>query len=342
MTRIGTLFATTLLAALPSLALAETNLIFNAFLPPHDELRKTAIEGFAAAIARESGGSITVTIPETSLAPSDRQYEMVRDGIADMAIVSSGVVRSLVALNQISDLPLMSPTAEAGSVALWETYQKYFAEKDELKGVKILSLSVLPGRQVLSVSDAQIDQVEEFQGVKLWSPPGRLTGIAKTLGAVPVNSEFTDLYEYVTKGTVDAVIMTPGSAHGARFLDEVTSITQIPGGIGSLSFLVFISNDRWAELDAEQQAAVLRAAEGLPAASGRAADGEETALDDDIAAIPKYVMEGAELAKLEALFAASLDDWKAAAAKKGIANPDEVVAFYRSVLARETGGAVSQ
>ena len=338
MNTMAKLFASTLLALAPTGLLAQTDLIFNAFLPPHDELRKVAIEGFAEAIERESGGSVTVSIPETTLAPSDRQYEMVRDGIADMAIVSSGVVRGMVALNQISDLPLMSPTAEAASVALWETYEKFFADKDELKGVKVLSLSVLPGRQILSVSDTRIDSVDDFAGVKLWSPPGRLTGIAKTLGAVPVNSEFTDLYEYVSKGTVDAVIMTPGSADGARFLDKVTGITEIPGGVGSLSFLVFIAQDRWDALDADQQAAVLRAAEGLPGRSGAAADAEEAALDDDVAAIPRHVFEGAELARAEQLFAASLEDWKAAARKKGIENPDEVVAFYRSVLARETGG----
>ncbi|WP_172328877.1 TRAP transporter substrate-binding protein DctP [Mangrovicoccus sp. HB161399] len=341
MTKFGRLLATTMLALAPTGLLAE-ELIFNAFLPPHDELRKVAIEDFAAAIERESGSSVTVTIPETTLAPSDRQYEMVRDGIADMAIVSSGVVRQMVALNQISDLPLMSPTARAASVALWETYQKYFADKAELKGVKVLSLSVLPGRQVLSVDGRQIETVEDFEGVKLWSPPGRLTGIAKTLGAVPVNSEFTDLYEYVTKGTVDAVIMTPGSAQGARFLDKVTSITRIPGGIGSLSFIVFISQERWEALDADQQAAVLRAAEGLPARSGAAADAEENALDDDVGDIPAHVVSGVELAGMEQLFSASLEEWKAAAARKGIADPDEVVAFYRSVLARETGGETSQ
>lgn len=323
----------------PTLTWAQTNLIFNSYLPRYDELYQTAIRGFAEAIEKESGGSITVTIPDTTLAPSDRQYEMVRDGIADMAIVSSGAVRQLVVLNQIADLPLHSPTSRASSIALWETYNRYFLPLNEFKGVKVLSTSVLPGRQVLSVSDKSFGLIEDFSGIKLWSPPGRLTGVAKMLGSVPVNSEFTDLHEYVTKGTVDAVIMTPGSADSAKILDSVKSITQIPGGLGSLSFSVFISEERWNELDAEQQAAVLRAAEGLPERSGAAADAAEAELKDKIAAISVTRVEGEAFAPFEERFASATDDWKAAAAKAGLANPDEVVDFYRSVLEREAAKA---
>jgi TRAP-type transport system periplasmic protein len=336
MTYLGRALATTILTLVPSLAAAQTELIFNAFLPPHDELRQHAITDFAARIEAETGGSVKVVIPDTTLAPSDRQYEMVRDGIADMALASSGTVRQMVALNQIADLPLHSPSSRAASVALWETYQKYFAPVGEFEGVHVLATTVLPGRQVLSVGDKTIGSIADFGGVKLWSPPGRLTGVAKTLGAVPVNSEFTDLHEYVSKGTVDAIIMTPGSAKGARVLEDVTGITSVPGGLGSLSFSVFISDERWNALTDDERAAITRAAEGIPAAAGAAADAEEAAVAAEVAGLPVTTFEGEELAALSELLAGSLADWKATAAEKGIANPDEVVAFYRSVLERET------
>ena len=335
MNTFGKLIATSVLALAPSVLTAETNLIFNAFLPPHDELRQNAIENFAKAIEKETNGSVTVTIPDTTLAPSDRQYEMVRDGIADMALASSGTVRQMVALNQIADLPLNSPSSRAASIALWETYQKYFVPIGEFKGVHVLATTVLPGRQVLSVSDKTVDSVDAFAGVKLWSPPGRLTGVAKALGAVPVNSEFTDLFEYVSKGTVDAVIMTPGSADGARILDNVKSIANVPGGLGSLSFSVFIAQERWDSLTDEERAAITRAAQAIPAAAGAAADHEEAELAPQIASIPTHVFEGDELAKLNDRLARSIEDWKASAKERGIENPDEVLAFYRSVLERE-------
>ncbi|QYZ69583.1 TRAP transporter substrate-binding protein DctP [Neotabrizicola shimadae] len=335
MTHLGRLLATSILALAPSALFAQTELIFSSFLPPHDDLHQIGVVEFAEAIEKESGGTIDVTIPDTSLAPSDRQYEMVRDGVADMALISSGTVRQLVALNQLSDLPGMSPSSRAASIALWETYNKYFLPLDEFKGVKVLAVRALPGRQVLVVNGKPIESVDGFAGVKLWSPPGRLTQVAGLIGAVPVNSEFPELFEYVSKGTVDAVIITPASAAGARILDKATSYTKVPGGLGSLSHSVVISQERWDALDADQQAAVLRAAEGLSARLGESQDAGEAEVAEIVAKLPMTELTGDQQAKLDALFAGVVDQWKAAAQEKGLADPDEVIAFYKSVLDRE-------
>jgi TRAP-type C4-dicarboxylate transport system substrate-binding protein len=322
-------------AMTPALAFGQTELIFNSYLQPYDEMYQVAIKGFAAKIEEESAGSIKIVIPDSTLAPSDRQYEMVRDGIADMALVSSGAVPQLVVLNRIADLPLNAPTAKAASVALWETYEKYFTEFDELKGVKLLSASALPGRPIISVSGVKVTKASDLQNVKLWSPPGALFETAKALGAVAINTEFTALQEYVTKRNVDAIIMTPGSADGARVLENVTSVTQIPGGLGSLSFQVFISNERWNELTEDQQAAILRAADGLPGRTGQAADDAEAETAEKTTDLEVIVPQGGDLASFEAVLGGTIENWKKRASDKGLANPDEVLRFYRSVLERE-------
>ncbi|MEF2070717.1 TRAP transporter substrate-binding protein DctP [Consotaella aegiceratis] len=328
--------AASLAVAAPTVASAQTELIFNAYLPPFDEMYQSTIKGLAAAIEKESGGDITVTIPDSTLAPSDRQYEMVRDGIADMALVSSGAVPQLVTLNRIADLPFNSPSARAASIALWETYNKYFKEFDELKGVKVLSMHVLPGRQILSVSGVQVHNPSELEGVKLWSPPGALFETAEQMGAVPINTEFTDLQEYVTKGNVDAIIMTPGSANGARVLENVTSYTEIPGGLGSLSFAVFISQERWDELSKEDQQAIQRAVDGQPERSGASSDANEAKVDDIVAKITAIVPDGDDLQAFKDVLNQRVEAWKEKAAAKGLENPDEVLDFYRQELDRET------
>lgn len=327
--------ATAIAAFMPALASAQTELIFNSYLPPFDETYQVAIRDFAERIEAESGGSIEITIPDSSLAPSDRQYEMVRDGIADMAVVASDSVSQYVTLNAIADLPLNSPTAEAASVALWETYNEHFLPFDEYQGVKVLGTYVLPGRQILSFrDDVVVEAPSDLQGVKIWASAGNLTEVAQALGAIPVQSEFGEVQEYVTKGNVDGIFMTPGSASGANVLDRATSYTTVPGGLGSISFAVFISNERWAELDEEQQQAILRAAEGLSGRVGAASDEEEEALHDVVSQIPNHVPEGENLAAFESVLDAQIEDWKERASEAGLENPDEVLEFYRSVLDR--------
>lgn len=337
MKRINALTAATFLATMaPALGHAETTLIFNSFLPPYDEMYQVAIKDFAARIEAESDGDLKIEIPDSSLAPSDRQYEMVLDGVADMAIVSSGRIPQLVTLNLIGDLPLSAPTAEAGSVALWETYKEYLEPLNEFRGVKVLSTHVLPGRQMLSVSDdVTIESVADLRGVKIWSPPGMLTREAADLGAVPVNSNFPEIQEYVTKGTVDAVILTPGSAQGARIIDNVTSYTTVPGGLGSVSFAVFISEERWNELTDDQRAAIERASEGLARRTGAASDAADAEANAEMASVETIEITGAAFDEFSTILDAQIAEWKEKAANKGLENVDEVYDFYQSVLARE-------
>lgn len=330
---IRTLIASVATAALlPVAAFAQTDLIFNSYLPPYDPLYQVAVKDFAARIEAESGGEITVTIPATSFAPSDRQYETVIDGIADMAIVPSGTMPQQVKLFRIADLPLHSPTGEDASRALWETYQEHLEPYEEFKGLKVLATAVLPGRQLMMLGDLNVEEPADLNGVKLWTPPGALMATAGALGSVPINTEFTALQEYVTKGNVDAMIMTPGSARAARVLEYTTGMTEVPGGLGSISFAVTISEARWAELSADEQAAILRAAEGLSARTGAAFDALEASAASEEPFDGPMVAEGEKLAAFSDILTAQAEEWKEVAIEQGIENPDEIVSFYQSHL----------
>jgi len=315
---------------LPASALAQTTLIFNSYLPPFDPLHQIAVTDFAARIEQESQGAIKVTIPDSSMAPSDRQYEMVRDGIADMAIIASGTVPQQLRLFRIADLPLHSPSGVAASHALWATYRQHLEPLAEFDGLKVLGVSVLPGRQLMTLGDLKIAGPEDLRGVKLWTPPGTLMATASALGAVPINTEFTDLQEYVTKGNVDAMIMSPGSAHAARVLEHAGGMTLIPGGLGSLSFAVAISQERWDSLTDAERAAIGRAAEGLSERIGAAFDAFEAAAEPPFAA-PEAV-SGPELDAFAAILSRQIEEWKAMARERGVEDPDEVLAFYRDAL----------
>lgn len=315
---------------------AETaKLLYNSYLPPFNQTYQTAIRDFAKSINEASGGTIEVTIPDSSVAPSDRQYEMVLDGIADMAIISSDSVPQLVALTPIADLPFNSITAEAASIALFETYKTHFESFGEYKGLKVLSMHVLPGRQILSTGDDVIDPTTNLTGLKVWTPSGALTDAAVSFGAVPVHSEFGELYEYITKGTADAMFITPGSAKGARVLEFVKNMTDIPGGIGSISFAVVISEERWVELDDQQKAAILKAAEGLPGRTGAASDGAEAKAHEVMAHVKVSVPSDESIVKINQTLSATTATWIEAAKAKGLADPEAVLKSYREVMQAE-------
>lgn len=326
----------TALALIPGVAFGQSvELIYNNTLPPFNDTYQVGIRDFAAAITEASGGDIKVTVPDAELAPVDRQYEAVRDGIVDMALIDISAVSQLVVLNGIGELPGSAPTAEAGSVALWETYKEYFEPIGEWKGVKVLSTHVLPGRQILSVSDFTGNTPESLQGARIWATSATLSVVAQAFGGVPMDTAYPALQENVERGNLDVLFIAPGSADGAGVLPNVTHMTKIPGGLGTGSFAIIISEDRWNELTAEQQAKILEVADGLPRRLGEASDVEEIATAPNFADIPTTEVEGEALAAFHEVLDQQVILWAERAKAAGLEDPQAALDFYQSVVDRE-------
>ncbi|MCD7058628.1 TRAP transporter substrate-binding protein DctP [Pelagibacterium xiamenense] len=332
---LGAGLSTVLGLTTPALA-QSVELIYNNTLPPFNETYQAGIRDFAQDIVEASEGDILVTIPDAELAPPNRQYEAVRDGIVDMALIDISAVSQLVALNGIGELPGNSPSAEAGSVALWETYKEYFEEIGEWEGVKVLATHVLPGRQILSVSDIVAQTPEDLQGARIWATSAPLAAAADAFGGVPMDTAYPELQENVERGNLDVLFITPGSASGAGVRPNVTHVTKIPGGLGTGAFAAIISEERWNELTPEQQDAILEAAEDLPRRLGQANDAEEIATADYFAQIPTTNVEGEALEAFNAVLDEQVQAWMERAREAGLENPEEAMEFYQSVLDRET------
>lgn len=327
--------ALALTTTLSAPAFAQTELIYNSYLPPFNETFQIGIRDFSAAIAEESDGDITVNIPDSSLAPSDRQYEMVRDGIADMAVLQVESVSQFMVLNELGGLPGMAPTAEAGSVALWETYQEHFKEAGELPGVVLLSTHVLPGRDILALDGLKISSPDDLKGKRVWASAPPFLRAAEVMGSVPMVIEFGELQEFAARGDLDALFVSPGSAGSAGVLEMTSQINRMPGGFGSQSFMIIMAESKWNELSEDQKAAVLRAADDLPRRIGAANDASELEVAAEVEEIGITEMTGEALEAFKAVVAPQLDGWKERAIQAGLEDPQAAIDFYMSVVERE-------
>ncbi|VCU70413.1 Bacterial extracellular solute-binding protein, family 7 [Pigmentiphaga humi] len=327
-------------ACLATAAQAQTKeLIYNSYLPPFDPVHRIAVVDFAKRIEAETGGTLKITIPASSLAPSPRQWDIVSQKVADLAVVAHYSQRSRLQLPLIADLPFNAANAESASVALWNVQQKYFDQANEFKGMKLLSMHTLPPRHLVS-SDKEVKTIEDFRALKVWTPAGELTDIVRGLGGVAVYSTLAQLYEYASKHTVDAFMVGPGTIAQQKVGDYVKYMMEVPGGFGTVSFAVVMNGDTWNGLSDAQRAAVQRAAEGLPQRTGRAIDERER---DGMKAIKLQVSQASAdiLAKMEPVMRTQEYEWVESARKRGVANPEQVLKAYREEMAKaaEAAGA---
>lgn len=307
-------------------------LIFNSYVPRQSSFYKVWFEDFAKRIEASSNGSITVNIPGATLAPPTRQLQIVKQGIADVASVPRFSQRNKWKLMRIAELPFNSINSEASSIALNRTYEKYFKSAGEFKGVKLLSLGVLTGRQYVT-ANTPIKSIKDFKGLKMWAPAGPLAVAAKVTGATVVPAPFPKLFEFASKGTIDGMIITRGSAFAAGVSKYSNHMLHVPGGIGSLAFALVMNESTWKSLSAAEKAAVEKAAVGLPTRFGRAYDKFEafSAKKMNVSVVNAGPAVVAELnKKLNGLIVG----WLKSAAAAGIKNPKEVLAYYRAEMAK--------
>lgn len=311
---------------------AVRELIFNTYLPPQDTVRKAAVEDFAKRIEAAGKGTLKIVIPDAALGTSSNQWSIVTEGVADLAVVAVFSHRAQLRLPLIADLPLNCLSAEAASVALWNTQRKYFDQANEFADAKLLSMYVLPPFQYIGRREP-IRSIEDFRGQKIWVSAGAPTEAVKLLGGVPVSSLYSQLFEYASKGNVDALMIGPGTVKQAGIGNHVRYMTEMPGGMGSVSFAIVMNKETYAALSAEQREAVERAAEGLPQHVGRALDERnrqglaETRLTLNTASPALMGQLRARLRKLH-------DEWLETARQRGLANAAEVLQYYRAEMER--------
>ncbi|MGF7159300.1 TRAP-type C4-dicarboxylate transport system substrate-binding protein [Rhodoligotrophos appendicifer] len=319
----------------PGAAHAETIIKYSSYVPATHPISKDAILPWAEEVARVTDGRVKFEhmVKMAGTAPS--QYDVVRDGLADMALVTPGYTPGRFDLTNIGEMPLLSDDPLVASVAFYRFYEKYLAPLDIFKDVHVVTVTLAsPG--VIFTKRPPIKQISDLKGLKLRSPLTTTVPVITALGAIPVQKPATELYELLSTGVIDGSLSGAEQAVTWNLADAAKAITIVPGGLYN-SVLVFVMNkDKWNSISEADRAAITAiSGEKLakrvgeiyrkPVAEGlqrmRDAGGTvETASPELTAAIA---------AALKPVEASVLD----MARSKGLKDPEAALADYRAMIA---------
>ncbi|WP_395065011.1 TRAP transporter substrate-binding protein DctP [Paraburkholderia silvatlantica] len=246
----------TLGMALPAMAHAATTLVVNAFLPPQHIFNVDVMKPWAEDVERVTQGRVKVVFPPTSIGSPQQQWDVVRKRIVDGAYIFNGLIQNKASLVQLAHLPLGSSSAEGMSVALWRTYEKYFAQADEYRDVHLLALVVFPAGEIYSLKQP-VTSLAAIRGVKYWALPGVASALMDRGGAGVVATPAAKMSELVAGGTVDGFVGIP-EMDAARFnvVRYARYETSVPGGITAPSFSLFVNRQVWASIAPADRAAI--------------------------------------------------------------------------------------
>ena len=328
------------LALTAQAASADVTLSYSPWLPETYPLNDAVLRPWMEDVERVTEGRVTFNWLPKAVGTAPAQFDVVRDGLADMALVLPGYTPGRFELIELGELPLLSSDVGVLGPTFWNIYEEHLDALDPFDGTHVLSIwSTIP-TQVVS-SKGLIEDIGDFQGLKLRAPSATAVSEMEQLGAVPVQKPTTEIYELASTGIIDGSFFPISTTYDFKVDGPLNYFTIVPGGLGQSVMGLLVNEDKWNQISEEDRAAIMElSGEKIASAAGElfqkaesdAIAQTEAERPDEIAtASPELTSE------IEAAFQPIYDSWVERAGAAGLEDPQAVLDEFRADL--DAGGS---
>lgn len=301
-------------------AQAKTTLLFNQYLPPSHFVQADILEPWASDVEKATQGRVQVKFTASSLGPPQRQYDLVKGGVAQIAWGTQSYTPGRFLTSECVELPFLSRSAEALSVAYWRAYEAYLKQSREYDGVKLLALHVQTPGQLFSTK-GPLKTLGDIEGLKIRQVNPATARLTEALGGVAVSASIAKVYELLSRGVVDGTFLTADSVPKFNLTPYIRHEMTVSGGFYNTSFFVVMNQKVWDDLSPQDKAAIDSVSgEALARRAGRVWDHETEAAQQllDKEGIQRTQLEGEQLEKLKSMLSGAERDWVGAMQKAGL------------------------
>jgi len=188
------------------------------WVPPSHLMHK-AMEDWGGSIQKATNGTVTFTVfPSQQLGKAFDHYDMVRDGIADVAFINPGYQPGRFPIVDAINLPFMMSKGGAGSQAADAWYRKYAAA--EMKEVKYC-FNFVHDYGSFHSKTKKVVVPGDVKGLKVRPAQGTIATLVTQLGGTNVQASAPEIRDVLEKGVADAGTFPWGSVF-LFGLDKVT------------------------------------------------------------------------------------------------------------------------
>lgn len=247
---------TALVLSLSPLALSaqEVTLRVHSFGSPASLDHTAHLDRWAEQVEADSDGRIAVEVyPSLQLGGGVADLvPQLEDGIVDIIWTLPGFTPGRFPGAQGLELPFMNTGTSATMSPAAMEFIEANLEK-EFEGIKIISVHATDAA-LIHTKDAPIETLEDFDGVKL-RVAGRFIGEAvKGLGATPVGMGLGEIYEALSRGQVDGMLINWAITQPFRFYEVTDYHTDYP--LFQSMLMTLMSQDSYDALPEDLQAVI--------------------------------------------------------------------------------------
>jgi TRAP-type transport system periplasmic protein len=200
-------------------------------------------------IEKRTNGRVKITMyPGGTLIPSDRAYDGITKGIADIAFSFPGYTKGRFPLMECYDLPLGCRSGAAATQVVNELFEKF--KPKEFDEVKVMYLSAHgPG---FIHTRKPVNKLEDLKGMKIRAG-GVLTKVVAALGAVPVSMPMGDVYDAISRGVVQGTTAPFEALEGWKLGEVIKYSIENRESAYTTSAYVVMNKEKWNSLPPDIQ-----------------------------------------------------------------------------------------
>lgn len=208
-----------------------------------------AAQMFADRVNAEMNGKVCVEVyPNSTLYNDDQVLEAMLQGDVQMAAPSLSKFESFTKVFNIFDLPFMFKNMRAVDAFQNSDVGQEMKGSMERRGLTGLEFWHSGMKQFSAKSELRMPG--DAKGLKFRVQPSDvLVAQMEALGASPQPMAFSEVYGALQTGVVDGQENTWSNSYGQKYYEVQAAITETNHGL--LDYLVVVSTDWWAGLDAE-------------------------------------------------------------------------------------------
>jgi len=210
-------------------------------------------------VTKETDNKVTFQYyPSEQLGKAKDILKLTQTGVADIGYVAPAFVTDKLPLSVVAELPLGFSTSCAGTMAYYKLASDGIIAQRELapNGVKLLFAIVLPPYQVFLRSGSFSD-LNSLNGAKIRTTGNAKELAVKKLGAVPLQIATPDVYQSLSRGTIDGMLFPYSSIFSYDLQDQIKSASK-DANFGSFVVTYLISEKRWKSLPSDVQTTMAR------------------------------------------------------------------------------------
>ncbi len=305
-------------------------------LPSGHVIHELVAKPFMALVTKATNGQVTFQhFPSEQLGKAKDMAQLTAIGVADVSYIVPSYSSDKFPLTAVAELPGIFDTECQGSLAFYKiSHNGGILETKEFapNQLRPLVTIALPAYQFQLATSRDIKTAKDLAGLKVRTTGGAMDLMMRSIGGVPVRMAAPEIYESLTRGTLDGLIFSYQSSVSYEFGKMLKSGTE-GLNFGTAILTYSMGEAKFKSLPENVRKALIEAGEQTTQEScKRFEDGEKAATEKIKSQGMKVINFGPDDKKIfDAAFKGVAEDWVKDLDKRGKPGTEVFKAFTEAL-----------